>query len=103
MDIKVTYAPESAGSESATLSIVSDADIPTNNISITGNAIPNIPNNNRDSNRNGGSSGSGGCMINTLGGNIKSYKAVIVLLPLGCLLCGVFLKKLKRSNFMTSR
>jgi hypothetical protein len=103
MDIKVTYAPESAGSKSATLSIVSDADIPTNNISITGNAIPNIPNNNRDSNRNGGSSGSGGCMINTLGGNIKSYKAVIVLLPLGCLLCGVFLKKLKRSNFMTSR
>lgn len=102
MDIKVTYAPESAGSKSATLTIVSDADIPTNNISITGNAIPN---NSEDGSSNSSSSndGSGGCMINTLGGNIKSDKAVIALLPLGCLLGGVFLKKLKRSNFTTSR
>ena len=86
----------------ATLTIVSDADIPTNNISITGNAIPN---NSEDGSSNSSSSndGSGGCMINTLGGNIKSDKAVIALLPLGCLLGGVFLKKLKRSNFTTSR
>ena len=66
MDIEVTYAPESAGSESATLAVVSDADIPTNNISITGNAISNMPSKSEDSSRNSSSSGSGGCMINTL-------------------------------------
>jgi Zn-dependent metalloprotease len=90
MEIEVTYTPERTGSESATLSIVSDADIPTDSISITGNAISN-------NDGGGSSSGSGGCMIYTLSGDIKSSKAALAFLPLGfLLLLGAFIKEIKK-------
>ena len=58
MDIEVTYRPKKAGSDTATLSITSDADIPTDNISITGQAVSD----HKDDDGNG----AGGCFICTI-------------------------------------
>jgi bacillolysin/thermolysin len=59
--ITVAYTPTAAGSESATLSITSDADVPTNLISISGRATSS------SSDDGGGGGGGGGCMISGLG------------------------------------
>jgi bacillolysin len=60
MDIKVTYMPQKAGSEAATLLITSDADIPTDNVSITGRAVSDHKEKDNDDN------GVGGCFIRTI-------------------------------------
>jgi hypothetical protein len=93
MDIKVTYKPQKEGSASATLAIISNAYIPTNNVSITGRAVSD----NKDNGGNGGEGG--GCLISTLGAagkpvaNVK--KDVFWLILLGGILIGFYDQVLK--------
>ena len=79
MDIKVTYTPQKAGSEAATLSITSDADIPTDNVSITGRAVSD----HKDKDNNDNNNGIGGCFISTIDKPTAPGKIILAFLLLG--------------------
>jgi Zn-dependent metalloprotease len=81
MDIDITYVPQKTGSESAALTITSDAAIPTDDISITGNAVKN----------NGDGGSHRGCMISTMIGNQASIgKIALSFLLFGFVLIVVY-------------
>jgi Zn-dependent metalloprotease len=88
MVIDVTYAPSKAGSESATLSITSDADVPTSQISITGRAIASGDGGGNEEGGGGGGGGGGGCMISTLK-EVRCYKSALAMLLMSLFLIGV--------------
>ena len=90
MDIKVTYRPQKEGSASATLAVISNAYIPTNNVSITGRAVSDNSDNKDDGD-------SGGCLISTIGASGKPVTdgKIIFLLILGGILIGFYDSGLK--------
>ena len=88
MNIDVTYVPQKAGSESAALTITSDAAIPTDDVSITGNAV-----------KNDGDGGSiGGCLISTIGNPASIGKIVLSFLLFGIVLIVVYARTGKRKG-----
>jgi hypothetical protein len=88
MDIKVTYSPKKKGSASATLAIISNDDIPTNNVSITGRTVSDKKDDKK----------SGGCFISTAGAAgkpVANGKNAFWLILLGGLLIGFYDQVLK--------
>jgi Zn-dependent metalloprotease len=88
MNIDVTYVPQKAGSESAALTITSDAAIPTDDVSITGNAVKN----------DGDGGSSGGCMISTIGHQASIGKIALSFLMFGIVLIVVYARTGKRKG-----
>jgi len=97
MVITVAYTPANDGSHAATLTITSDADTPTSQVSLTGTTGSDTSDDGGTS--GGGGGGGGGCMISLLGadGQMLSGGVAAVLLLVAALLITAVISIRRRS------